>query len=81
MIASVGDAVALDEEGVDTTLEDFEVLDTIVDVLADELLTLVVVLVDELLTLVVEEATLLLLDEAREVRRYSSRRFPAPQYS
>lgn len=29
----------------------------------------------------VDKTTLLLLDEAREVKRYISRRFPAPQYS
>jgi hypothetical protein len=106
LIASVGLAVALDDEEVETTLdedfdedteletledcevleatvdedteletlEDFEVLEVTIEVLLTE--------VFELGTLVVDETTLLLLlDDAREVKRYISSLFPAPQYS
>jgi hypothetical protein len=85
LIPNVGEGVVLDDEVVETTLEELFVdteeleLDTL-DVF-DVLDTTVDVLLDELLTLVVDAATLLLLDEAREVKRYISRRFPAPQYS
>lgn len=89
MIPNVGEAVALDDEVVDAMLEedvfvdetdeleeDIDVLESTVEVLLTEL-----ELFDELETLVVDEATLLLLDEARELRRYISSLFPAPQYS
>ena len=71
MIPSVGVAVALELEILE---DDFDVLDTEVDVLLTELF-------GELETLVVDETTLLLLEEAREVKRYISSLFPAPQYS
>jgi hypothetical protein len=95
LIPSVGEAVALDDEVVDTTLEedvlveeteelddDFDVLNTTVEVLLTDVCELLVTeLFDELETLFVDETTLLLLEKARELRRYISSLFPAPQYS
>jgi hypothetical protein len=58
----------------DAVALDDEVVDMDTEVLLTELF-------DELETLVVDEATLLLLEEARDVKRYISSLFPAPQYS
>ena len=75
MIPSVWEGLALDDEDdfVDKTDELLETVDNFEVLLTDE--------VFELETLVVDEATLLLLDEAREVKRYISSLLPAPQYS
>ena len=72
MDATLEDDVFADET--DELVDDFDVLDITVDVLLTELS-------DELETLVVDEATLPLLEEARELKRYISSLFPAPQYS
>ena len=85
--------MGLDDEVVDTTLEDeIFVVGTEelvgVDVLFDELETLVVdvettveVLFKEVERLVVDDATVRLVDDAKEDKRYNSSLFPAPQYS